>query len=216
MSRESDRPTPAYAEYAGLRALAEESVRRDGRFVDPVKLRMLESLPRDADWRMSVLGHGGQRTVVELHMLLLAHGQDINPPMPAWLAELREEQRVRREQDEQRRQARLQALDDAWAAIHTALGFTVEVAYNYSGPNHLETWTQGAVHILVVEDLRVGRLSRSAGQSLCWTPSRAGHLLFDGGTVAAEKRVPTCKACIRQAAKLAGGKPTEVLESQRR
>src|SRR5690349_10715232 len=83
---------PTYPEYQGLLELARESVRLDHGFVDPVKLRMLERMPVGTDWRISVVGHSGQRTLMDLHMLLLARGQDINPPLPQWLAEIRAEQ----------------------------------------------------------------------------------------------------------------------------
>ncbi len=197
------RPEPDYPEYAGLRALAEESVRRDGDFVDPVKLRMRESSRRDRDWAISVVGDG-RRGLVELHMLLLAEGQDINPPLPGWLAEARAAAAEKNRAEEQAWQDRLRALEDAWRAIYEKLGFAVGVAYNYSGPHHYETYTSGAVHILTWVDLNRGRLVRPVGAPLCWTPSRAGHLEFADRGDPADRRVPTCKACIRSAAKLAG------------
>jgi hypothetical protein len=205
---------PTYPEYAGLRAMAEESVRLDNRFVDPVKMRMLERIGRGGDWRLSVLGHGAQRTLLDLHMLLLAHGQDIVPPPPKWLADIRAAQAAAEAAREEARQARLAALAGEWDALWKALPVPVTVAYNYSGPNHLEGWCQGAVHILVAEGLRAGRLHRAVGDALCTTPSSGKHQLFDGGSVPPDQRWPTCKTCLRAAARLTG-LTADVLLSQR-
>lgn len=207
--------TPIYPEYEGLRAMAEESVRRDGRFIDPVKRRMYALLPGGYDWRVSVLGHDRSVGLVDMHMLLLAHGQDVEPPMPAWLAELRAKAResVRRQRAEFA--ARLRALDEAWELIWRKLPVRVGVAYNYSGPNHYESYQQGAVHILLInQGVQVGRAVRSQGGAMCTTRSTARHQVWADMGDPPDKRVPTCKACIRFAARVAGVEVPQVLLDQ--
>lgn len=194
---------PTYPEYATLLADAQASVRADHGFVDPVKMRKAQSLRRGHDWRISVVGHAGRTTLVEMHLLLLADERDLTPPLPGWLAKQRAEDAAREAEAEARRQARHAALWADWTALHEALPVPVGVAYNYSGPNHLESWTQGAVHILVADELRVGRLARSAGEALCTTPSSRKHQIFHGLTPPAD-RLPSCKTCIRAAMRLTG------------
>jgi len=199
-----------YPEYEGLLALAAESLRRDGRFIDPVKFRMLEGLPRDTDWRRSVLADERSSGGMRLHVLLMAHGQDIDPPPPAWLVERRERLAAERRQREEAAAARARALDEAWASIWKALPQPVMVAYNYSGGLHLETYQSGADHIILTEDLVAGRLRRLKGWAMCTTLSASRHQIF-AHEDPPEKRRATCRACLRTAAKLAGVEVPEIL-----
>jgi hypothetical protein len=205
-----------YAEYEGLLTLAEESLRRDHGFIDPVKFRMLEHLGRDRDWRLSVLADERSKDALRMHVLLLAAGQDINPPLPAWLAEQREQQAEQRRREDEARAARLRALDEAWASIWRALPQKIGVAYNYSGGLHLESYQSGAVHIILTEDLVHGRLRRVKGGAICTTDSAARHQEFADGGDPPEQRRATCKACLRTAAKVAGVELPDILLTQAR
>ena len=73
--------TPAYPDYATLRAKAEDAARADGWFVDPRKLRQLEQIRRGLDWTISVLGHSSSTSLIEMHMLLIADRDNLTPPL---------------------------------------------------------------------------------------------------------------------------------------
>lgn len=206
--------TPDYPEYADLRAAAELSVRADGGFVDPAKLGREQNLGRGHDWRISVLGHSSRTTLVELHMLLIADERGIEPPLPEWLAAHRAERQAKRDAEQAAYAAQIAALEAEWAALWKALPVPVTVAYNYSGPNHYETWTQGAVHILVSEDLNVGRLHRPKRSALCSVPSNRGHQDF-AHDISDNDRCPSCKACIRTACRLTGLEAPTLLTQRR-
>jgi hypothetical protein len=197
----ADVPTPTYPDYADLLAAAQASVRADGGFVDPVKLRRCDNLHRSRDWRISVLGHDNGCSLLDMHMLLLADARGLEPPMPQWLVDLRAEQDARRFAEEEARKALQLARDREWRALVEALPVPVHLAYNYSGPNHYESWTQGAIHILVGEDLHVGRLRRSCREALCTVESNAHQQDF-ARPACPEDRHPSCKRCIRTACRL--------------
>jgi hypothetical protein len=120
----SGQEPPAYPEFEGLREMAEESARADGMFVDPVKMRMYQRLGRGVDWQISVLGHRRAVSEVDMHMLLLAAGQDIAPPLPDWLAGRREEQAEARRRDEAATAERIRVRDEAWKSIWSRLPAT--------------------------------------------------------------------------------------------
>lgn len=205
-----------YPEYENLLALAEESARRDGQFIDPVKCRMLEHLRRDQDWYLSVLADERSKGRLRMHVLLLANGQDIEPQLPVGLAEWRAAQAKQRRREDEARAARLAALDEAWASIWRALPQPVGVAYNYSGGLHLESYQSGAVHIILTADLVHGRLRRVKGGAMCTTGSTARHQDFADAGDPPEQRRATCKACLRTAAKVAGVELPEILLTQAR
>lgn len=199
-----EQPPPTYPEYAGLLADAEESVRRDGMFIDPAKLHRYQLLRRPFDWCRSILGHDRAPSVVEMHLILLADERGIDPPLPAWLAERRAAQKAKADAEKAEYDARIRARSDAWAALAAALPVSVTLAYNYSGPNHYETYAQGAVHIILLEELRVGRLHRVADWALCTTNSAARHQHFPWPDTNGEHGWPTCRACVRQACRITG------------
>jgi hypothetical protein len=201
---------PWYPEYEGLRAMAEESVRLDHGFVDPVKLRWRQRLGRGWDWEVSVIGDGAQESLIDLHMLLIAHGQNLNPPLPPRVARVRAEQEAAARAHEAARVARAKARDDAWRSIWSRLPQRIEVAYNYSGGLHLENYVSGADHIILTEDLVIGRSKRVKGWAMCTTPSAVRHQWFGEGDPP-EKRTATCKACLRMAARLLGVEVPPVL-----
>ena len=97
--------------------------------------------------------------------------------------------------------AAAQAERDEWRALQDRLPVPAEVWHNWTA-RHLDGDEQGADHIVVLEDLHVGRLHRAANLPLCWTPSRAHELRHVSGNVGDERRLPDCKACLRHAERL--------------
>ncbi len=187
-----------------LSELRARARREAGRFIDP---RLLPGLSAKAaraypEWVSAVIGHQihDVRRVSwpELVLLGLACDAEPEPPVPARVLAERE----RAASEERRRANWLEEKRQEWAALRAALPVKVSVAYNYSGPHHYEFHLSGANHIIVREPLHVGRLRRDADRSLCWTPSRAKHLLFDHLDTL-DERIPNCKACLATAARIA-------------
>ena len=77
-------PPPTYPEYAQLLADAEAAVQADGGMVDSRKLYRVQRLRRSWEWKVAVLGRDGTgtRTLLEMHLLLLADERDLDPPLP--------------------------------------------------------------------------------------------------------------------------------------
>ena len=196
---------PTYREYADLQTRAEDSVRADHGFVDPSKMAELGRIHRGHDWTLAVLGHNETPTLVEIHMLLIANRDGLTPPLPDHIRQAREAHAAEEAERRRRGQDRADRALTEWAELAASMPVPVCIAYNYSGPNHYESYHQGAVHILVGEDLRVGRLIRPGGylthSALCATPSRLAHLDMPH-TDLPEDRWPTCKACLRTASRV--------------
>lgn len=192
------RPVPTYPGYAQLVADAEVAVRADHHFVDPVKMRASRSLPRPWDWRLAVLGHGGSTTLVEMHMLLLAHKRDLDPPLPQWLLDARAD--ARRYEDEQA--AKLKARADAdqarWDEVRAGCQVEVQVLRNghararYGYGHHLG-------HVVPAVEAVSGRSRRHrAGRALCETQQRSRPLDLSGG----EGGPATCTSCLSYTPKI--------------
>lgn len=189
-----------------LSELRARARREAGPFVDPRLLPALTAKTVRAypEWVSAVLGrqvHDVRRVSwAELVLLGLAYDLEPEPPVPARVLAERE----RLAQKERQHAEWLEQKHKEWAALRASLPVKVSVAYNYSGPHHYEFHLSGANHIIVREPLLVGRLRRDADRSLCWTPSRAKHLLFAHLDDPADRaRVPNCKACLRIAARIA-------------
>lgn len=185
------RPTPDYPEYAGLRAMAEESVRLDGGFVDPIKMRMRQRIG-GGDWQICVLGHNRPDTLVEMHMLLLAHGQLISPPPPQWLVDAH----AVAKQLEEERAARIKERDDRfqarWDEAREGCQVEVEVRRNgHARAHHGGRHQLG--HVVPKVDARSGKSRRHrAGRALCESERRARPLDLSGG----EGGAATCVSCL--------------------
>lgn len=189
-----------------------------GSIVDPVRLRHLQGWWRHelTEWAEALLGrpipHVWRLSWFELVVLDLAHDAEPSPPPPPTLTARRAIQQAADDERHRQDAAAARAVRDEWLALVTALPVVVAVAYNYSGPHHYESYQSGAVHIILREPLRIGRLSRDAQHALCETPSRARHLEFvhDGYDDPAE-RCPTCQACLRTAYRITGRAPSPLL-----
>lgn len=194
-----ERPAPTYPEYENLRADAEASVAADGHFVDPVKLRRVQDLRRSWEWRVSVLGHDDEhRTLLDMHMLLLADQRDLDPPVPQWLVEARAEGERR---DAEKRKARQDREDADMAVWEKALAQAqVELAVLRNGtarPRHGLMHNLG--HAVPKVDAVSGRSRRHrAGRALCETETRAKPLDLTGG----EGGAVTCTSCLNYTPKI--------------
>lgn len=185
-----------------LAELRDRAGREATGFIDPARLNRVEHfISGRCAWAQAVTGRPSftSRTMTEreLALLDLAAEAEPQPPTPA-------PKPVKASPRESAWEARQLAAAREWETLRAALPVPVIVAYNYSGPHHYEFHTSGADHILVQGPVDVGRLHRTAGQALCETPSRARHLLFDSTTTQdSVSRVPTCKACLRVAGRIA-------------
>jgi hypothetical protein len=197
-----------------LRRQAEQTPHVHSGFVDPALLRRVQRWWRLGlhEWAEAVVGHGFDwRRVrqVELVLLDLAHDAEPTPPPPPKLTARRAAAQAAEHHQAQARDAHLQACAQEWAALRAALPVPVEVLHNYTSARHVEGFTQGADHIIVLADLTVARLHRPDRHPLCWTPSRNRDLrVFDGASGA---RTPTCQACVRTAYRITGRTPSRLL-----
>lgn len=204
---------PSYPEYEQLVELAKTSVRADGGFVDPVKMREADQLLYNRDWAVSILGHSrlgmgrGGITLEEMHLLLIAARRNITAPLPERIAAAR----AKAEAAEQAWQASYrkwqQDLDTEWAALSAALtgqNMQMAVVHNFQSARHCEGFVQGADHLLPQVPIHKGRFARLCYQALCETRSNAHNLYFPHRSGEGDNRRPTCKACIRRACKLTG------------
>jgi hypothetical protein len=184
-----------------------EAAARASPFVDPKLLRdaaaVLPGVP--GDWLAWVVGRPvasyRSLTNAELALAVRAAAEDA-----AHLAALAAERRAARHRAEQATTAAAadaaQAQQDQWAALRARLPVPVSVQHNWTA-RHLDRYEQGADHIVVAENLHIGRFRRSAGDPLCWTPSRAHQLRHVSGNAGDELRLPDCKACLGHAERLA-------------
>lgn len=192
------RPEPTYPEYAGLRAMAEESVRLDGGFVDPAKLRMAQGLG-GGPWQICVLGHDRSRpTVLEMHMLLLARGQDLRPPEPQWYVDALADGRRRRAERAAEEKARDDRYQAVWDEARKDCQVEVEVWRNgHARPHHGYNHHLG--HVVPRVDARSGDSRRHrAGRALCESERRAMPLDLSGG----QGGPATCVSCLSYTPKI--------------
>lgn len=184
--------------------LRERATREAGPFVDPHLVHRIHV--HNGEWASAILGRpfpGTHRlTWPELYLLHLASMEEPNPPSPP------REMAARRRATEELRQAgerRLRLQEEEareWKVLLSALPVRVDVRHNYTSHRHLGHYTQGGDHVYLLEDLSFGRLRRSAGRVLCWTPSRAKDLREFPET-ATDGRTPSCKACLKTARSIA-------------
>jgi superfamily II DNA or RNA helicase/tetratricopeptide (TPR) repeat protein len=176
-------------------------------FVDPALLREADALLPAADrrWLERVIGHPvpSHRTLTHTELLLAVGAAKADT---AHLRALAGSQRAAaehaRQQQAETAAAAARAEQDKWQALHSRLPVPVTVQHNWTA-RHLDGYEQGADHIVVLEDLHAGRMHRTAGSPLCWTPSRAHELRHVSGNVDDGNRLPDCKACLNHAEKLA-------------
>lgn len=198
-----------------LADLRDQAIREAGPFVDPRRLRSVVArmAGRPDDWAGAILGHpyAGLRSTRWRELVLLDLACDAEPDPPVSAARMAREEAARRATDERnaRSAAEHQATVGEWRQLRDALPVPVIVLHNYTSHRHCESgYVQGRDHIIVQADLLVGRLHRAADEPLCWTPSRAKDLQVFANPLDAitEDRLPTCKACLRTAERIAGAR----------
>lgn len=188
--------------------LREQARREAGPFVDPCLVPRIKA--HNPEWASEILGHeflGEERLPwSKLYLIHLACQAEPDPPPPPRAT-------ARRAEIEAERSRRV-ADEEAAHRLHTvrwlravealaALGVRAEARHNYTSHRHLGHYEQGADHIYLLDGLAKGRLRRSAGSVLCYTPSRAKDLQHFPETLPPE-RLPTCKACLRILKNLTG------------
>lgn len=188
-----------------LEELRARARREAGPFVNPAILGTARA--HNPEWATEILGRpSGARAATwpELYLLHLARQAEPTPPPPpketaaraAWAAQ--EEERRRAAAQERARHV------EAWREMEAALlkaGARVEVRHNYTSHRHLETYTQGGDHVVLLDPLHVGRLHREAGVSLCHTSSNAHNVAVLEPIP--DSRLPSCRACLRIAESVA-------------
>jgi hypothetical protein len=201
-----------------------EAARReasDGRFIDPVLFRqtagMIGTVP--ADWLMRVYGEPfASRSQLPWWvsvLVLRAREEDAAHLAELEAARTAAAQRIREEEAAAAR-AQGEAQLSEWRALQERLPVRTFAAHNWT-VGHYDGYVSGADHIVVLEPLDVGRLHRATGKSLCETPSKARsgtarrpnplrHLENDPDSASDPNRIPTCRACLRIAERLAGAR----------
>jgi hypothetical protein len=202
--------TKSVLDDARLAQMRAEAAAQASPFIDPALLReAMTVLPQvtDSEWLARVIGRPvptwRHLRNEELALAVAAVKADT-----AHLAALKEGRLAAYRVAEQERAAQAAAAHrakvEAWERTRARLPVPVTVGHNWTA-RHLDPYVQGADHIVVQAGLTVGRFRREARTPLCWTPSRSHELrhveLSDDG----DDRLPTCKACLRHAERLAGG-----------
>lgn len=175
-----ERPAPTYPEYEQLLADAKAALATEGMFIDPANVYRVKNLPRSWEWRVCVLGHAGDRSRLDMHLLLLAHDRDLDPPLPQWLVDARadddredqEKAAARAERDEQDRAA--------WEKV--AAGCAVELEVRRNGTTRIRFGHRHQLgHAVPPVDVLSGDGRRHpAGRALCETEQRSKALDLSG------------------------------------
>lgn len=190
---EPGRPAPTYPEYAKLLEDATAAAAADGRFVDPVKLHRVGNLRRPWDWKLAVLGRDPVGwSVVEMHMLLLAHERDLDPPLPQWVLDARAEAKDREEEKQAAHKAADDADQAAWDEARQGCPVELTVRRTRQYRPH-RGFSHQLGHAIPAVGCRSGMKRRhQAGRALCESETRAKPLVLDGG----EGGPATCKSCL--------------------
>ncbi len=199
-----ERPAPTYPQYAQLLTDAKAAAAGDHGFVDPVKYRRAQVLPRGYDWRLAVLGHDGGTTgstVVEMHMRLLADERDLDPPLPQWVIQARQESDARRRELDAARRASDAADQAAWDEVRQRCQVDVDALRN----GHTRArggYAHNLGHVVPSVDALSGTERRPrrhrAGRALCETETRARPLDLSGG----QGGPATCRRCLEYTPKI--------------
>ena len=192
---------------AVLAAMRADAEAKASPFIDPALLRKAEVVLTgiDAGWLERVVGHPvpSWRHLNHAEMLLAVRATETDAEHLGALAEVeRTKLAQQRQTAAASAQAKARAAAAQWQRLREQIPVPVAVQHNWTA-RHLDGYEQGADHIVVLEDLAVGRLRRAAGTPLCQTPSRAHQQRHVSGSVSDERRLPDCKACLHFAKKLA-------------
>jgi hypothetical protein len=192
---------------ATLARVRQEATAKASPFVDPAIVREAQTVLAGVpdEWLARVTGQPGVswRYLGNADLVLAVRAARADQ---AHLVALRTARHAERERQQTAADVAARAAQRAeraaWAALAARLPVPVAVQHNWTAC-HLDGYEQGADHIVVLEDLTVGRLHRKARHPLCWTPSRAHELRHVTPNVDDERRLPDCKACLRTAERVA-------------
>lgn len=198
-----------------IASLREQARRTSGGHIDPRALHRVDRASFFREWATAILGrdYPGVRWLDswEISLIDLALTAEPDRPVPAAEFERREQARRSIEAGQRAVAAAYLARLDTWHALKARLPVLVTVGHNQT----IGHWESGHVaardHIVVQDDLQVGRLHRTARRALCETPAKnrsggrrnpdplRGLVRDDDG----EDRIPTCKACMHVAERIA-------------
>jgi hypothetical protein len=133
-----------------------------------------------------------------MHILLLAHERGLQPPLPQWLVDARD-QAARRAEEERAAQQRRDAADQAaWDEARQGCPVDLTVLRNGTArARHGRSHYLG--HAVPVVDCRSGAKRRHrAGRALCESATRARPLDLSGGAGGPA----TCTACLDYTTKI--------------
>lgn len=199
-------PDPAYPEYP---AIVAEARRITPTFVDPANLHPERPVVdrRGLDWCTAVLGRpigfGRRLTVHEQYVLIAADAADVDPPLPAWIAEAREDGRRRNAKREAVRQAHRRRDEERWRTALEQATVALEVCPS-SRPRVRAGHSGHLGHAVPIRDVYSGTRTvrvHPAGRALCESERRARPL--DLGSATAADPV-TCLRCLNWAPNVRG------------
>jgi hypothetical protein len=205
-------PERATADPAVLAAVTAAAHAEAGPFVNPALLpaatRIANSTP--LDWQSAVLGRpvapGGIRAVSWAEAVVLLRAANVDADHLSGREAQQRAQAVARERERQAAWAtQAEVAQLAWEQLRAALPVEVRVRHNWS-IGHYDGHATGKDHVVVVAELRAGRLHRAAWMTLCQTPRRDQDLRAldrDPASTYAEERVPNCQGCLKVARRLA-------------
>lgn len=200
-------PPPTYPEYGQLLAEAERIARRP---VDPCSITRKEDLirRRGSDWCLAVLGQPcnglGYISSVEAELLVLADARNIDPPLPQWVIEAREETARRQAADNERREKLRKRDEEAWKAAREACPVQLVVRANTKSRFRYGVGRESLRHAVPVVDAVSGRRRQHhAGRALCETVSRVKPLEL-GDPV---DDPATCVSCLAYATRIRPAEP---------
>lgn len=195
-------PPPTYPEYEELLAQARRNASGpvDARTF-PAKQEIMRQ--RGDDWCLAVLGkyayHLGMISAVEAELIVLADARDLNPPLPPWVLEGREETARREKALEEQRAERRRRDKEAWDAAREQSPVELEVRANTKTRSRYDVGRDSLRHAVPAVEVVSGRRRRHlAGRALCETVTRAKPLVLGEPTT----DPATCKSCLEHAPKI--------------
>jgi hypothetical protein len=216
LTRLAGNPEVAYGEYDEVRA---EARRRTRGPINPASLDKYREVvaAHDTDWCRSVLGHDVPPSILgrgglpwlEVEMLRVAHERGLEPPMPPWLVQWKDESAASRTRLEEARGQAQERDADAWAAALATCGVPVdqlEVRPNVRSRQVRSGRRQMLRHVVPLVAVRSKRRGHQAGQALC-EAQRTPRVLGEHTDQPA-----TCTSCLKYTAEI---QPAETAQTSR-
>ena len=199
-------PEVAYGEYDEVCA---EARRRTRGPINPASLDEYREVvaAHDTDWCRSVLGHDVPPSILgrgglpwlEVEMLRVAHERGLEPSMPPWLIQWKDESAASRTRLEEARGQAQERDADAWAAALATCGVPVdqlEVRPNVRSRQVRSGQRQMLLHVVPLIAVRSKRRGHQAGRALC-EAQRTPRVLGERTDQPA-----TCTSCLKYTAEI--------------